>query len=56
MAKKKPAPKKTEDADPAPDRYEACSKAELYQIAKEMGIEGRSRMARGELLRVLRKR
>ena len=56
MAKKKDSPEKIAAAAAAAKRYEGHSKAQLYQIAKELGIEGRSRMAHGELLRVLRKR
>jgi len=35
--------------------YEGRSKDELYNLAKERGIEGRSRMSKEELARALRK-
>jgi hypothetical protein len=34
--------------------YEDRSKEELYQRAKEVGIEGRSKMDKGELIKALR--
>ena len=36
--------------------YEARSKDELYNIAKDRNIEGRSGMSKDELVRALRKR
>jgi hypothetical protein len=36
------------------DRYEDRSKDELYQKAREVGIEGRSTMSKDELIRALR--
>ena len=36
--------------------YSELSKHELYHAARELGIEGRARMARGELIRVLSNR
>ena len=55
MAKKK----KTDEAPPKPvdggKPYEERSRRELYLLAQELGIEGRSRMAKGELIRVLQK-
>ncbi len=36
--------------------YEERSKAELYGQAKRIGIEGRSRMSKGELIEALRDR
>ncbi len=35
-------------------RYEDRSKQELYEKAKEVGIEGRSKMDKGELISALR--
>jgi hypothetical protein len=34
--------------------YEDRSKAELYKKAKQVGIEGRSKMSKGELISALR--
>jgi hypothetical protein len=36
------------------DKYEERSKDELYQKAKEVGIEGRSKMSKDELINALR--
>lgn len=36
------------------DKYENRSKEELYQKAKEVGIEGRSDMSKDELIKALR--
>jgi hypothetical protein len=36
------------------EKYEDRSKDELYRKAKEVGIEGRSRMSKDELIRALR--
>ena len=36
------------------DRYEERTKEELYQKAKEIGIEGRSEMSKEELINALR--
>jgi len=36
------------------DRYEDRSKQELYDKAKEVGIEGRSKMSKDELIKALR--
>ncbi len=38
------------------DKYEKRSKDELYQKAKEVGIEGRSDMSKEELIDALRNR
>jgi Rho termination factor, N-terminal domain len=35
-------------------RYEDWKKTDLYQRAKEIGIEGRSGMSKGELIQALR--
>ncbi|TDQ29044.1 Rho termination factor N-terminal domain-containing protein [Zeaxanthinibacter enoshimensis] len=35
-------------------KYEERTKEELYQKAKEIGIEGRSRMTKKELIKALR--
>ena len=35
-------------------RYEDRTKDELYQQAKDLGIEGRSGMSKGELIRAIR--
>ncbi|WP_410473424.1 Rho termination factor [Guyparkeria sp. TX1] len=37
------------------ERYEDWSKASLYDKAREVGIEGRSTMDKGELIRALRR-
>ncbi|MFP4252502.1 MAG: Rho termination factor [Guyparkeria sp.] len=37
------------------DRYEDWSKEALYEKAQEVGIEGRSKMDKGELIRALRR-
>lgn len=36
------------------DKYEDRSKDELYKKAKEVGIEGRSKMSKQELIKALR--
>jgi len=36
------------------DKYEDRSKKELYDKAKEVGIEGRSKMSKDELIKALR--
>ncbi len=36
------------------EKYEDRSKEELYQKAKEVGIEGRSKMSKDELIKALR--
>lgn len=36
------------------EKYEERSKDELYQKAKEVGIEGRSKMNKDELIKALR--
>ncbi len=36
------------------DKYEDRSKQELYDKAKEVGIEGRSKMSKDELIKALR--
>ncbi|HYJ78962.1 MAG TPA: Rho termination factor N-terminal domain-containing protein [Longimicrobiaceae bacterium] len=36
--------------------YEARSRDELYNLAREKGVEGRSRMSKGELAEALRRR
>ncbi len=36
------------------DKYEDRSKADLYKKAKEVGIEGRSKMSKKELINALR--
>ena len=36
------------------EKYEARTKDELYQKAKEVGIEGRSKMDKKELIKALR--
>ncbi|MCM8568960.1 Rho termination factor N-terminal domain-containing protein [Gramella jeungdoensis] len=38
------------------DKYEERTKEELYQKAKEVGIEGRSEMSKKELIKALRDR
>jgi hypothetical protein len=48
-------PNRTTQGTGNPNRgYEARTKDELYNIAKERGIEGRSRMSKDELIRALR--
>lgn len=46
---------KNEDMDSGGQKYEERSKADLYQKAKEVGIEGRSNMNKKELIKALRK-
>lgn len=36
------------------DRYDDMTKRELYERARQLGIEGRSRMSRDELVQALR--
>ncbi len=36
------------------DKYEERSKSELYDKAKQVGIEGRSKMSKDELIKALR--
>lgn len=49
-------PNKTTQGTGNPNRgYEARTKDELYNIAKERNIEGRSQMNKQELIRALRK-
>lgn len=36
------------------DKYEERTKEELYEKAQEIGIEGRSEMDKGELIKALR--
>ena len=36
------------------DKYEERTKKQLYQKAKEVGIEGRSKMSKSELINALR--
>lgn len=50
-------PRKRSQGTGNPNRgYEARTKDELYNIAKERNIEGRSGMSKEELVRALRKR
>ena len=37
-------------------RYEDMTKSELYERAKKIGIEGRSKMSKQELIRAMRNR
>jgi hypothetical protein len=49
-------PNKTTQGTGNPNRgYEARTKNELYNIAKDRGIEGRSSMSKAELVKALRK-
>lgn len=57
----KPTPPKPAPADPAPASAlftpsvsEKSTKAELYEIASEMEIDGRSKMTKAELLDAIR--
>jgi len=36
------------------DKYEEWTKEELYEQAQNVGVEGRSKMDKGELIRALR--
>jgi hypothetical protein len=50
-------PNKTTQGTGNPNRdYEGRSRDELYNIAKEKDVEGRSRMNKEELIRAIRKR
>jgi plasmid stabilization system protein ParE len=50
-------PNKTTQGTGNPNRgYEARSKEELYNLAKDRGVEGRSRMNKQELAQALRNR
>jgi plasmid stabilization system protein ParE len=50
-------PNRTTQGTGNPNRgYEARSKDELYNLAKERDVEGRSRMSKDELIQALRKR
>lgn len=50
-------PNKTTQGTGNPNRgLEARSKQELYNIARDRNIEGRSKMDKGELVKALRKR
>ncbi|GAA5021102.1 hypothetical protein GCM10011506_03390 [Marivirga lumbricoides] len=46
---------KNKDMDTGGEKYEKRSKEDLYQKAKEVGIEGRSKMTKKELIEALRK-
>lgn len=45
----------TEHPDYNSTPYEQRSRDKLYQVAKEIGIEGRSRMDKAELIAAIRK-
>ena len=50
-------PNRTTQGTGNPNRgYEGRSRDELYNIAKEKGVEGRSKMNKEELIRAIRKR
>jgi hypothetical protein len=44
----------TDDVDHNNTPYEERTKKELYQKAKEVGIDGRSKMNKGQLIKSLR--
>lgn len=44
----------TENPDHDPRPYEERSRADLYEKAKEIGIEGRSKMTKEDLIEALR--
>jgi hypothetical protein len=46
---------KNKDLNSGGEKYEKRSKADLYNKAKEVGIEGRSKMNKEELIQALRK-
>ena len=46
---------KNKDMETGGEKYEKRSKEDLYQKAKEVGIEGRSKMTKKELIEALRK-
>lgn len=46
----------TENPDHNPRPYEERSRSELYDKAKEIGIEGRSKMTKEDLIKALRSR
>ncbi len=45
----------SEEMNKGGEKYEERSKQELYDKAKEVGIKGRSKMSKKELIKALRK-
>ena len=55
MSKEKAARIANADVDHDSRPYEDRSRTELYELAKELGIEGRSKMDKSELIKAIRK-
>ena len=55
MSKEKAARIANADVDHDSRPYEARSRTELYELAKELEIEGRSKMDKSQLIKAIRK-
>lgn len=55
MSKEKAARIANADVDHDSRPYEERSRTELYELAKELDIEGRSKMDKSELIKAIRK-
>lgn len=55
MSKQKAARIANADVDHDSRPYEERSRTELYELAKELDIEGRSKMDKSELIKAIRK-
>lgn len=56
MSKEKAARIANADVDQDSKPYEERSRTELYELAKELDIEGRSKMDKKDLIKALRKK